>query len=59
VSVGAGGAQATGGDSFDPAPVSESGRFVAFTSGADGLATGDINPTGAPLVTDVFLRDLG
>ena len=51
VSVGLGGVQATGGDSFSPA-LSADGRYVAFASDATNLVDGDTN--GA---TDVFVYD--
>ena len=51
VSVGSGGAGATG-ISFDPA-ISGDGRYVAFTSAATNLITGDTNNA-----LDVFVRDL-
>ena len=51
VSVGGAGAGATG-VSFDPA-ISGDGRYVAFTSAATNLITGDTNNA-----LDVFVRDL-
>jgi len=51
VSVGPGGAEATGGDSFSPA-VSADGRYVAFASDATNLVAGDTNHA-----TDVFVYD--
>ena len=51
VSVGPGGAEATGGDSFSPA-VSADGRYVAFASDATNLVPGDTNNA-----TDVFVYD--
>lgn len=47
-----GGAQASGGDSYDPA-ISGNGRYVAFASYADNLVSGDTNGD-----EDVFVRDL-
>jgi Tol biopolymer transport system component len=52
VSVGASAAQTVGGDSFRPA-VSADGRFVAFSSAATNLVSGDTNAA-----TDVFVRDV-
>jgi hypothetical protein len=51
VSVGAGGAQATGGAS-NLARISADGRYVAFSSLATNLVSGDTNGT-----IDVFVRD--
>jgi Tol biopolymer transport system component len=51
VSVGPGGVEATGGDSFSPA-VSADGRYVAFASDATNLVSGDTNNA-----TDVFVYD--
>lgn len=52
VSVTNGGAEASGGDSYDPA-ISGNGRYVAFASYADNLVSGDTNGD-----EDVFVRDL-
>ncbi|MBZ0317275.1 MAG: hypothetical protein K8L91_12705 [Anaerolineae bacterium] len=52
VSVTNGGAQASGGDSYDPA-ISGNGRYVAFATYADNLASGDTNGD-----EDVYVRDL-
>jgi Tol biopolymer transport system component len=51
-SVTSDGAQTEGDDSYDPA-ISDSGRFVAFSSGATNLAPGDANDS-----SDVFVRTL-
>ncbi|MCX6020632.1 MAG: hypothetical protein NTZ05_02675, partial [Chloroflexi bacterium] len=51
ISLGAGGTQANKGS--DLPAISADGRFVAFTSEADNLVTGDANGR-----ADVFLRDL-
>jgi Tol biopolymer transport system component len=51
VSVGAGGAQATGGDSYSPS-ISTDGRYVAFASDATNLVADDTNSA-----TDVFVHD--
>ncbi len=51
-SVASGGAEATGGSAVPCPAISADGRFVAFTSDANGLVAGDGD--GA---TDVFLRD--
>ncbi len=51
VSLGAGGAEATGRDSFDPS-LSADGRYVAFASDAADLVAGDANDA-----TDVFVHD--
>jgi Tol biopolymer transport system component len=51
VSVGPGGAEATGRDSFSPA-LSGDGRYVAFASDAANLVAGDTNNA-----TDVFVYD--
>jgi Tol biopolymer transport system component len=51
VSVGPGGAEASGGDSFTPA-LSADGRYVAFASDATDLVGGDTNSA-----TDVFVHD--
>ena len=51
VSLGAGGAEATGRDSFDPS-LSADGRYVAFASDAADLVAGDTNDA-----TDVFVHD--
>jgi Tol biopolymer transport system component len=51
-SVSSGGAQATGGDSFD-ASISADGRWVAFSSLATNLVSDDSNG-----VADVFVHDL-
>ncbi|HEX6595636.1 MAG TPA: hypothetical protein VF045_01785 [Acidimicrobiales bacterium] len=50
-SVGAGGAQGNAWASFNPS-ISSDGRFVAFSSQATNLVTGDTNG-----LTDVFVRD--
>ncbi|HJX61494.1 MAG TPA: calcium-binding protein [Dehalococcoidia bacterium] len=59
VSVSSGGDQATG-DSLSPA-ISEDGRYVAFSSFATNLVSGDTNLCGTPPLTyncpDVFVRD--
>jgi len=59
VSVSSGGDQATG-DSLSPT-ISEDGRYVAFSSSATNLVSGDTNMCGTPPLTyncpDVFLRD--
>jgi hypothetical protein len=49
--------ESVGGDVFDTPSISESGRFVAFASGAIGLALGDANAN--QFHVDLFLRDLG
>lgn len=51
VSVDSTGAQALGGASIEPA-ISADGRYVAFTSSATNLATGDANG-----LADIFIRD--
>ena len=51
VNLGAGGVEATGRDSFDPA-LSTDGRFVAFASDAPNLVADDTNNA-----TDVFVHD--
>ena len=51
VSLTAGGNQATGGHS-DSVSISADGRFVAFTSGATNLVSGDTNAS-----LDIFIRD--
>jgi len=51
VSIDSGEAQVTGGDSLNPS-INEDGRFVAFSSMATNLVTGDTNAG-----SDVFVRD--
>ena len=51
VNLGAGGAQAVGGESSSPS-ISANGRFVAFASWATNLVANDTNNT-----VDVFIRD--
>lgn len=51
VSVGSGGTQATGGDSFHPT-LSTDGRYVAFESSANNLVGGDTNN-----LSDIFVHD--
>ena len=53
VSVSSTGAQADGGSYAYPTTISNDGRYVAFTSDATNLVTGDTNGT-----TDIFVRDL-
>ncbi|MBK7218536.1 MAG: PD40 domain-containing protein [Candidatus Promineofilum sp.] len=50
MSVGSGGAQ--GNDWSGDGIISDNGRYVAFTSGADNLVTEDVDGN-----TDIFIRD--